>query len=190
MVQAAERGQAPDAADGIRAKQRSVHNTYFTLPVLFVMISNHYALTYNHAYSWLILVAFTLAGALIRVWFVARHRGTASPWPVVIAGLILLGVAVAIAPQSQAGAGGSVTLQEVRPVIQARCTNCHSERPTFAAFPAPPAGVVLDTPAQIRAEAQRIHQQTVVLKAMPIGNLTQMSEEERALVDAWYRGLE
>jgi uncharacterized membrane protein len=190
MVRAAERGEAPDPGDGLRAKQRSVHNTYFTLPVLFVMISNHYALAYNHAYNWLILVAFTLAGALIRVWFVARHKGAASPWPVVIAIVILLGVAAAIAPKSEAGAAADVTLEQVRPVIQARCTNCHSGKPTFAAFPAPPAGVVLDTAEQIRAEAQRIHQQTVVLKAMPIGNLTQMSDEERALVDAWYRGLE
>jgi uncharacterized membrane protein len=188
MVRAAERGGAPDPADGIRAKQRSVHNTYFTLPVLFVMISNHYALTYSHRYSWLILVAFTLAGALIRVWFVSRHKGRASPWPVVIAVALLLTVAVAVAPKSQAGPGATVTLEDVRPIIEARCTNCHSGNPTFAAFPAPPAGVVLDTAAQIEAEAQRIHQQTVVLKAMPIGNLTQMSEEERDLVDAWYRG--
>lgn len=188
MVRAAESGGAPDPADGLRARQRSVHNTYFTLPVLFVMISNHYALTYNHAYNWLILIAFTLAGALIRVWFVARHKGRASPWPVAIAIALLLAVAVATAPRSEAGAGGRVTLEAVRPVIQARCTNCHSDNPTFAAFPSPPAGVVLDTAAQIEAEAQRIHRQTVVLKAMPIGNLTQMSEEERALVDAWYRG--
>jgi uncharacterized membrane protein len=156
--------------------------------VLFVMISNHYALTYSHRYSWLILVAFTLAGALIRVWFVTRHKGRASPWPVVIAVALLLTVAVAVAPKSQAGPGATVTLEDVRPIIEARCTNCHSGNPTFAAFPAPPAGVVLDTAAQIEAEAQRIHQQTVVLKAMPIGNLTQMSEEERDLVDAWYRG--
>jgi uncharacterized membrane protein len=167
-----------------------VHNTYFTLPVLFVMISNHYALTYGHAYNWLILVAFTVAGALIRVWFVARHKGPASPWPVVIAAGLLLAVAVAIAPRSEAGAGSAVTLDEVRPVIEARCTNCHSDEPTFAAFPAAPGGVVLDTVEQIRAEAQRIHQQTVVLKTMPIGNLTQMTEEERQLVDAWYRGIE
>ena len=190
MVTAFERGEPPNPEDGIRAKQRSVHNTYFTLPVLFVMISNHYALTYGHAYNWLILVAFTVAGALIRVWFVARHKGRASPWPVLIAAAILLAVAVAIAPKTEAGTGGSVTLEEVRPVVAARCTGCHSGRPTFAAFPAAPGGVVLDTAEQIRAEAQRIHQQTVVLKTMPIGNLTQMTEDERRLIDAWYRGLQ
>ena len=98
MVAAAERGEAPNAEDGIRAKQRSVHNTYFTLPVLFVMTSNHYAVTYSHDYNWAILIAISLAGALIRVYFVARHSGKASAWPLVIACLLLVGVAVLIAP--------------------------------------------------------------------------------------------
>ena len=190
MVAAAERGEAPDPAPGIRAKQRSVHNTYFTLPVLFVMISNHYALTYAHAYNWLILIAFSLAGALIRVYFVARHKGRASPWPIVIAAVILLATAAALAPKSEARSSAEVTLSDIRPIIEQRCANCHSAEPTHVAFPAAPAGVMLDTEAQIRTEATRIHQQTVVLKAMPIGNLTQMSEEERQLIDAWYRSME
>ena len=187
MVAAAERGEAPDPAPGIRAKQRSVHNTYFTLPVLFVMISNHYALTYAHAYNWLILIAFSLAGALIRVYFVARHKGRASPWPIVIAAVILLATAAALAPKTEARSSAEVTLSDIRPIIEHRCTNCHSAEPTHAAFPAAPAGVMLDTEAQIRTEAARIHQQTVVLKVMPIGNLTQMTEDERTLIDAWYR---
>ena len=186
MVDAFERGAEPDAADGIRAKQRSVHNTYFTLPVLFVMTSNHYALTYGHAYNWLILIGFALAGALIRVYFVARHQGRASPLPAIVAILILLAVAVAIAPRSRAGVRADVTLDSVRAVIQSRCVACHSATPSHVAFPAPPAGVVLDTDEQILAEAERIHQQAVVLKSMPIGNLTGMHEEERALIDAWY----
>jgi uncharacterized membrane protein len=188
LVEAAGRGEAPDPAPGIRAKQRSVHNTYFTLPVLFVMLSNHFALTYNHAWNWLILVAFTVAGALIRVWFVARHGGRASPLPIVVAIAILLAVAFALAPRTQAASSAAVTLTEVRPIIESRCTSCHSAEPTFAAFPAAPGGVVLDTAGQIRAQALRIHQQTVVLKAMPIGNLTQMTEHERALINAWYVG--
>ena len=186
MVDAYARGESPDAADGIRAKQRSVHNTYFTLPVLFVMTSNHYAMTYSHAYNWAILIAFTIAGALIRVWFVARHKGNASPVTIVIAALILLGVAIAIAPASRAGSGASVALDDVRPIVHARCTVCHSESPTHIAFPAAPAGVVLDSDAQIMAERERIYQQTIVLQAMPIGNLTGMNDEERALIDAWY----
>jgi uncharacterized membrane protein len=186
MVESFGRGEAPNADDGIRAKQRSVHNTYFTLPVLFVMTSNHYALTYSHDYNWLILVAFTLAGALIRIYFVARHKGRASPLPIVIASLILLAVAAAIAPKSRSATVGNVTLDMVMPVIQSRCTNCHSASPSHIAFPAAPAGVMLDTDMQVFAERERIHQQAVVLRAMPIGNLTQMSDAERALIDAWY----
>ena len=186
MVDAYGRGEEPNADDGIRAKQRSVHNTYFTLPVLFVMTSNHYAVTYSHDYSWLILVAFTLAGALIRIYFVARHKGRASPLYLVVAGLILLGAGAGMAPKSRAGLATNVTFDMVRPVILERCTICHSASPTHIAFPAAPAGVLLDTDEQIFAEAERIHQQTVVLKVMPIANLTEMSDEERALIEAWY----
>lgn len=188
MVNAAGRGEPPNPEDGIKAKQRSVHNTYFTLPVLFTMTSNHYALTYAHEYNWLILVAISLAGALIRVYFVARQGGKASPVPIIVAGLILVLVAVAIAPRSRAATAEDVTLAMIRPVIEHRCTTCHSENPTHIAFPAAPSGVVLDTDAQIVAEATRIHQQTVVLEAMPIGNLTDITDEERALIDAWFRG--
>jgi len=187
MVDSAMRGVAPNSADGIRAKQRSVHNTYFTLPVLFVMTSNHYAIAFNHEYNWLILVAISLAGALIRVYFVARHKGKASPLPIIVASLILIVVAASIAPRSQAASGEIVTLDMIRPIIQSRCANCHSDSPTHIAFPAAPAGVVLDTDAQIVAEAQRIHLQTVTMRAMPIGNLTEMNEEERVLIDAWFR---
>jgi uncharacterized membrane protein len=186
MVDAFARDEDPDPADGIRAKQRSVHNTYFTLPVLFVMTSNHYALTYGHEYNWLILIGITLAGALIRIYFVARHKGHASPLPVIIATLLILAVAAAIVPKSRATGMESVSLDTIRPVIDSRCTVCHSASPTHIAFPAAPAGVMFDTDEQIQAEALRIHQQTVVLEVMPIGNLTGMSDEERALIDAWY----
>jgi len=188
MVAAFARGEAPDAADGARGKQRSVHNTYFTLPVLFVMTSNHYAMTYAGDHGWLVLVAFTLAGALIRVYFVARHKGRASPLPIVIASLLLLAVAFSIAPKSRATSAHAVTLDDVMPVIERRCAVCHSATPSHVAFPAAPAGVMLDSREQVRTEAGRIYQQTVVLKVMPVGNLTGMSDEERDLIDAWYRG--
>jgi uncharacterized membrane protein len=142
MVAAAERGESPDPLPGIRAKQRSVHNTYFTLPVLFTMTSNHFAMTYSHEYNWAILIAISLAGALIRMYFVARQ--------------------------------------------QERCTTCHSAAPTHPGFQAAPGGVLLETDRQIVAEALRIHQQTVVTRVMPIGNLTNMSEEERTVIDQWY----
>lgn len=190
MVSAAERGERPDPAPGIRAKQRSVHNTYFTLPVLFAMTSNHFAMTYAHAYNWLILIVISLAGALIRVYFVARHKGKASALPWIAGVVLLLGVAAAIAPKSRGAAGAVVSIEQVRGVVEQRCISCHSANPTHIAFPAAPAGVMLDSDQQIIAEADRIHQQTVVLKVMPIGNLTEINDEERALIDDWYRGLQ
>ena len=189
MVEAAARGEQPDPQHGLRGKQRSVHNTYFTLPVLFVMTSNHYAMTYGHEYNWLILIGISLAGALIRVFFVARHGGRASPWPLVIAVLLLAGIAAAIVPRSGGERAAGITLDDVRPVIEHRCVSCHASQPTHAAFPAPPAGVIFENDQQIVQDAERIYQQTVVTRAMPIGNLTGISEEERQLIDAWYQGL-
>jgi len=190
MVAAALRGEAPDPADGLRAKLRSVHNTYFTLPVLFVMTSNHYAMTYSHEYNWAVLIAISVAGALIRIYFVARHKGRASPVPVVIAVLLLLTTAALIAPRSQPAKTGTVSFSEVRDVIQDRCTTCHSATPSHPAFPSAPLGVMFDTDEQIRAEAERIYLQAVVTRVMPIGNLTGMRDEERQLIDQWYQALE
>ena len=190
MVDAASRGEAPDPTPGIRAKQRSVHNTYFTLPVLFAMTSNHFAMTYAHQLNWLILIAISLAGALIRVYFVARHKGRAPMWPALVAIALIVAVAVAIAPASRATATSGVSTEQAMAVIHERCTSCHSATPTHVAFPAAPAGVILDTEMQVLAEADRIHQQTVQLKVMPIGNLTQMSDEERGIIDAWYQSLD
>ena len=190
MVAAAARGEAPDPADGQRAKQRSVHNTYFTLPVLFAMTSNHFAMTYAHPYNWAILIAISLAGALIRVYFVARHKGAASIAPIVIAALLIIAVAVVIAPRSTAASvGEAVTFADVRTVIHERCTNCHAAAPAHPAFPAAPAGVMFDTDQQIIVEASRIHQQTVVTRVMPIGNLTNITDNERQLIDRWYKGI-
>ncbi len=190
MVAAAARGEAPDPADGLHAKLRSVHNTYFTLPVLFVMTSNHYAMTYSHEYNWAILIAISLAGALIRIYFVARHKGTASPLPVVIAVLLLAVTAAMIAPRSPELVAREASFSEVRNVINARCTTCHSTAPVHPAFPAAPLGVKFDTDEQIRAEANRIYLQTVVTRVMPIGNLTAMTDEERQIIDQWYQSLE
>ena len=190
MVAAAASGGAPDPADALRAKLRSVHNTYFTLPVLFVMTSNHYAMTYSHEYNWAILIAISLAGALIRVYFVARHKGKASPITVVIAVLVLAATAALIAPQPPEDAASAATFSQVRNVINARCTSCHSAAPVHPAFPAAPLGVKFDTDEQILAEAGRIHVQTVVTRVMPISNLTAMTDEERQIIDQWYRSLE
>ena len=189
MVAAAARGEVPDPIHGLRGKQRSVHNTYFTLPVLFVMTSNHFAMAYGHEYNWLILIAISVAGALIRIYFVERHKGHASPIPVVLAVVILAAVAVAIAPRPQSSSDASVSFDQVRNVINARCTSCHSAAPVHPAFPVAPLGVMFDTEEQVVTEADRIYQQTVVTRVMPIGNLTAMTDEERQLIDAWYQGL-
>ena len=189
MVAAAERGEAPDAAPGIKAKQRSVHNTYFTLPVLFVMTSNHYAMAYGHEYNWLILVGIALAGALIRIYFVDRHSGRATALPVVVAVIILAAIAFAIAPRAGETNEGGVSFDQVRNVVNARCTSCHSAAPVHPAFPVAPLGIVFDTDEQIINDADRIYQQTVVTRVMPIGNLTAMTDEERQVLDTWYQEL-
>lgn len=190
MVAAAERGEEPDPIHGLRGKQRSVHNTYFTLPVLFVMTSNHFAMAYGHEFNWLILIGISLAGALIRIYFVARHKGKASPVSVILAVVILAAVAIAIAPRPQESSGASVSFNQVRNVINARCTSCHSSAPVHPAFPVAPLGIEFDNEAQIVNEAERIYQQTVVTRVMPIGNLTAMTDEERQVIDAWYQSLQ
>lgn len=190
MVEAAGRGEAPDPIHGIQGKQRSVHNTYFTLPVLFVMTSNHFAMTYGHEYNWVVLIAISLAGALIRVYFVARHTGSASPAPLIIAAVLLLATAVAIVPRPQNLSVNDVSIANVRSVVNERCVACHSATPTHVAFPAAPAGVMFDSEEQIVTEAYRIYQQSVVSRAMPIGNLTGMTEDERSLIDVWYQSLQ
>ena len=198
MVNAKRDGRPLDPVYGLRGKQRSVHNTYFTLPVLFVMISNHYALTYGAKYNWLVLIAMAFAGAAIRAWFVARHkaheRGGKTPMlPLALGLIVLAGVIVALAPALPREAAESnaanmptpaVRFAEVQGIINARCVLCHAAKPTFAAFPAAPKGVLLDSPAAILA--QRAPMQTQLsTRVMPIGNLTQMTEAERATVLSW-----
>ena len=190
MVDAAALGNPPDPYHGVKAKQRSVHNTYFTLPVLFVMISNHYAMTYAHKYSWLILVVISVAGALIRIYFVARHKGRASVLPLVVAVMMLLGCVFALTPIRGPVTQSSVSDADIHKLMQTRCTTCHSDVPTFTGYPTAPGGVVLDNVTQILAAAPRIHQQTVLTSVMPIGNLTQMTQDERMLIDAWYQALQ
>ncbi|MCB1755058.1 MAG: urate hydroxylase PuuD [Gammaproteobacteria bacterium] len=191
LVGAASEGRAPDAIHGITAKQRSVHNTYFTLPVLFVMISNHYAMTYGSYWNWLILIAISLAGALIRVYFVQRHFGKASLAPVIVAALILLAVSFAFAPRMSAsgGAGNKSAAEvfaDVQSIVVQRCSSCHAAAPSQPGFTAPPKGVIFDSPESIVMQAALIHQQTVVSKVMPIGNLTQMTDGERGVIEQWF----
>ena len=191
MVAALAAGEPVDPDHGRKGKQRSVHNTYFTLPVIFTMTSNHFAMVYSHEYNWLILVAISLAGALVRAYFVARQSRAAGKWPLAAAAVLVVAVIVAIAPQAPATTASTAAgIDEVRAVVLARCTACHADEPSHPAFAAAPAGVVLESESDILANATRLHRQTVVLRAMPIGNLTGITEAERAVVDRWYRDLD
>ncbi|HEU4852972.1 MAG TPA: urate hydroxylase PuuD [Telluria sp.] len=190
MVEAMRAGGQPDPIHGIKAKQRSVHNNYFTLPVLFIMISNHFAMTYRHPHAWAVLGTIMLAGVLIRHFFNLRHKGRVE-WKYPAAGVALLAaLAVALAPKPpQAAAKRDDTrtqFAQVRQIIEQRCASCHAAHPTQAGFAAAPLGVMLESPEQIAQNAQRIYQQTVQLKAMPLANLTNMTDAERAQLAAWY----
>ena len=189
MVNAMLKGEAPNPIYGKRGKQRSVHNTYFTLPVVFAMLSNHYAMTYTHPYNWAVLAVIMFAGALIRQFFVMRHRGHVL-WYLPVGGVALLAAALAvtlprpIVTQAQAANAPVVKLAEIQPILQQRCAECHSAHPTMMG--SAPAGVMFDTPTEISTNAQRLYQQAVVLKAMPLGNVTKMTPEEREKIAAWF----
>jgi uncharacterized membrane protein len=189
MVEAMRAGGLPDPIHGVKAKQRSVHNNYFTLPVLFIMISNHFGMTYNHRHSWLVLAGILAAGVLIRHFFNLKHKGRIE-WRYPAAGVfLLLLVALAIAPQPPAVAGKAAAADQfaqVRRIVEARCVACHAQQPTQPGFATAPAGMRLDTPELIRQNAVRIHQRAVQNKDMPLANLTHMTDEERAAIGAWF----
>jgi uncharacterized membrane protein len=190
MVAAMRAGGRPDPVYGIRGKQRSVHNNYFTLPVLFIMISNHYAMTYRNEHAWAVLAAIMAAGVFIRHFFNLRHKGrTAWQYPALGVAL-LLAVAVAIAPRAPTAATAAgdpaARFAQVRAIIDQRCVNCHASHPSQPGFATAPAGVLLDDPHAISQNAAKIYQQAVQLKAMPLANLTNMTDAERAQVAAWY----
>jgi uncharacterized membrane protein len=190
MVAAMKAGQTPDPVHGLKAKQRSVHNNYFTLPVLFIMISNHYAMTYRNEHAWAVLAAIMAAGVLIRHFFNLRHKGRIE-WGYPAAGVaLLLALAVAIAPKApvaaKPGADPAAQFAQVRAIIDQRCVTCHASHPTQPGFATAPAGVMLDDPHAIGQNAGRIYQQAVQLKAMPLANLTNMTDAERAQVAAWF----
>jgi uncharacterized membrane protein len=190
MVEAMRAGGRPDPVYGIRGKQRSVHNNYFTLPVLFIMISNHYAMTYRNDHAWAVLAVIMAAGVVIRHFFNLRHKGRVAWQYPAIGAALLLGLAIAIAPKApnaaRAGLEPAAQFTQVRAIIGQRCVSCHASRPTQPGFVTAPAGVMLDDPHAISQNAARIYQQAVQLKAMPLANLTNMTDAERAQVAAWY----
>jgi uncharacterized membrane protein len=190
MVNAMMAGQKPDPVYGLKAKQRSVHNNYFTLPVLFIMISNHYAMTYRNEHAWAVLAVIMAAGVFIRHFFNLRHKGRVE-WKYPAAGVaLLLALAVVIAPAAPRpgapGADNAAQFAQVRAIIGQRCVSCHASHPTQPGFATAPAGVMLDDPRAISQNSARIYQQAVQLKAMPLANLTNMTDAERAQLGAWF----
>ncbi|TCT05770.1 urate hydroxylase PuuD [Paralcaligenes ureilyticus] len=186
MVDALKAGQAPNPLDGQRGKQRSVHNTYFTLPVVFLMLSNHYSFTYSGPYAWIIMSLFIFAGAVIRQYFVLRHSGKNQlAYPIVgVVMLLAIGWLAAPAATPAADAKGVVSLDQVRTIVAARCVECHSAKPTQAGFASAPAGIMFDAADQIVARAAQI-KQVVASRYMPLANMTKMTDAERAAIASW-----
>ena len=189
-VAAMRAGKPVDPVHGQRGKQRSVHNTYFTLPVVFTMMSNHYSFTYTHQYNWIVLLLIMLGGAAIRQFFVVRHRfklGNArNPVPYMLLGVAVLGLTIvwmrpAPVPASAAvAAPAEVAFAQVRHVLDQRCLLCHGEQVQMK-------NVRLDSVEQIAVHAQAVYQQVVVSKIMPMANSTGMTDDERALIGAWFQ---
>ena len=184
LVAAKLAGREPDPTPGLRGKQRSIHNNYLTLPVLFAMMSNHFPMTYGHPQGWLVLVALIALGAWVRHFFNLRHQGRVV-WAIpASAALGVVVLAFAIAPRN-APAAASVTFSQAQAVIARRCEPCHTAQPTQPGFPQAPNGVMFDTSEQIVGRAQQIYQQAVVTKNMPLANLTNITPDERELLGAW-----
>ena len=190
LVRAKQAGREPDPQHGIAGKLRSTHNTYFTLPVLFVMISHHYPMTYGARANWLVLIVICAAGVALRQYFVARHKasqrnGHTSPVPIAMGLAALAGVAVALMPQQQklstSAASGFIRIQAI---VAQRCTTCHSSNPTQPGFTTAPSGLRLDTPENILTHTVQMRQQ-IATRAMPLGNITGITENERAEMLAW-----
>ena len=187
MVAQIRAGAEVDPTPGVIGKQRSVHNTYFTLPVLFIMISNHYPLTYSHEHGWLVLLVIMLAGVLIRQFFVLRHRGESRWWLPLSGTVLLVGLMVALAPKSLETASGNeqVSFAQVQQVLKQRCVTCHAAQPTQPGFAQPPKGMMLETPEQVTQHTVKLAE-TVRIGYMPLSNLTQITEAERRLIATWF----
>jgi uncharacterized membrane protein len=192
-------GRPVDPIYGKRGKQRSVHNTYFTLPVLFAMLSGHYSFTYTHPQNWIVLVLMMFAGAAIRQFFVLRHGfklgRNGHPWPYALAGVVAIaGVLVWLKPApvvesvatnsgassaGSTGAGGPISYKTMQAVLEQRCYLCHGAQVQMK-------NVRLDSPAGVKLHAQNMYQQAVVTKVMPLNNATGITEAERALIKQWF----
>ncbi|MCY4549806.1 MAG: urate hydroxylase PuuD [Defluviicoccus sp.] len=187
LVDATKAGTALDARLAFNAKQRSVHNNYMTLPVIFIMISIHYPGTFGHEHAWAVLIVVFIAGALVRHWFNLRNAGQGRLWPIPAAVATILVLIYATLP------GGTMTDEDADPVtfaeaydiVARRCVSCHAARPSDENFDKPPKDVVFDTAEQIRNQAPKIRAVAVLTRTMPVGNETRMTDEERRILGRW-----
>jgi uncharacterized membrane protein len=197
LVAAKLKGEAPDASLGVKAKQRSVHNNYLTLPVVFTMISPHFALAYSHQYNWLVLFVIFAGAALVRHFFNLRNQGRlVIALPIAATGILVALVVMLMprlespVPQTESAslapaAAAKVTFDDVHRIIEARCVLCHS---VTATHPTAPAAAVakFDTTREIATWAPRIFERVVVTRTMPLANLTGMTDAERVAIQRWY----
>ena len=186
LVDAIERGVEPDEQLALNAKLRSTHNNYATLPVIFIMISNHYPMTYGHQYGWLVLAAIIAITMWARHFFNLKHREIIKPYILATAALAFVGLVWALAPSKAATtAAQPVSSAAAIQIVQQRCAACHSSHPTDDVFKTAPAGVMFDDPAQIEKWAARIKARAVDSKDMPFMNKTHITEEERSILGQW-----
>jgi uncharacterized membrane protein len=193
LVRAKQEGREPDPSWNERGKQRSVHNNYFTLPVLLAMLSAHFPFTYGADYAWLVLVALMALGAWTRHFFNLRHRGVNAWWIPVSAAAGVLVLAILLRPEPTPslasgghGSGPRPTFAEVQSIVNERCVPCHATNPTQPGFAgAPGGGIVLETRRQIEDNALLIKAVVVDTRAMPLANATRMTDEERATLAGW-----
>ncbi|MDX1299635.1 MAG: urate hydroxylase PuuD [Pseudomonas sp.] len=225
LVKAIEDGTTPDPTLPAKGLLRSRHNNYFTLPVLFIMISNHFPSTYGSQYNWLILAGIAILAVLVRHYFNTRHDSSKYIWTLPAAALGMICLAFVTGPSMKAAPASTqkaaaiqytpvpatgvsanpaatkaaepsvptaasattagVDFAKVNRVIQERCSVCHSATPSSPMFSAAPLGFMLDTPEQIKGQAAKIHAQSVASQIMPLGNMTQMTAEERELIGTW-----
>ncbi|MBL92317.1 MAG: hypothetical protein CMH56_10980 [Myxococcales bacterium] len=190
MVDAMSKGEAPDVSLGEAGALRSLHNNYMTLPVLFVMVSNAHPSTFGHEYNWLILAALTIIGVMTRHYFNLKNKGKKQPLWLVASALGMFILAYLVSPKpapalSENGAASSpITFAQVQTIMEARCTSCHAEKPTYEAFPTPPKGVILTSYDKIKAHQEQV-KTSLETNYMPLGNLTKMTAEERQTVIQW-----
>jgi uncharacterized membrane protein len=177
-------GKLPDPIWNRDAAQRSLHNNYMTLPVLFIMISNHFPFTYGHAWSWAVLAALSLIGGGTRHWFNLRGRGISNVWLLPAAAVAMVALAFVSKPKSYAD-HRPVAFEEVRTIIGERCITCHSAAPTHAGYKSAPQGVMFDDPQHIARMSPRINSVVVIARTMPLANQTGMTDEEREIIAAW-----